>query len=133
QRHVERIERALELNLLPDMQPELFHRADADQRRRANFLPLLELLGTDTPVGPHLIDIVGVGRQVRELIVNFMVDAAEPTLRHYHLDMRYRSDPLLVGDRNRVREPGLVMRRDAGRGRGVAENLVGDGWDTDQR
>src|SRR5208283_3850412 len=105
--------------------------ADADQRRRANFLPLLELLRTDTPVGPHLIDVVGVGCQVRKLIVDLMVNAAEPTLRHYHLDMRYRSDPLLVGDRNRVREPRLVVRRDAGRGRGVAENLVGHSWNAD--
>src|SRR5271165_1979560 len=115
------------------MQPELFHRADAHERRRPNLLPLLELFGTDTPVGPHLIDIVGVGRQVRKLIVDLMVDAAEPTLRHDHLDMRYRGDPLLVGHRNRVGEPGLVMRRDAGRGSGIAEYLISNRRDTDQR
>src|SRR6185369_11005289 len=113
ERQVHREDRPAERDLLPHLPAELAHRLLADDAAVADLLEALERARVDLVVGPDGGDRARVEAEVRELVLRLVVDAAEPAEVVDGGDAGNRADLVNVGVGEPVREPGLVVDRDA--------------------
>src|SRR5581483_6899631 len=124
EREVDGEDRAAERDLLADAPVELVERRLADERAVADRPEAGERLRLDLVVGPDLGHRVGIDREVREHVLRLVADAAEPRVVIDADHARDAADLVHEREGQPVREPRLVVDRDADVGRRALEDRV---------